>query len=163
MEGNPLWGSWLLVGGPRVDSAGLRPASLTRGYRNAARFGAGSRQHRSEVKGQRAEVRVQRSEDRVQKSEVGSQRTEVNGQAASGLVGGVGGVIFLEMCGCFGKMHYLCWMDMDLVGFVRWIWIVSALSDGSLSYVLYQINLNHEKVSAFCRYGSRLHSRLFGC
>ena len=27
----------------------------------------------------------------------------------------------------------------------------------------FEINLNHEKVSAFCRYGSRLHSRLFGC
>ena len=93
MEGNPLWGSWLLVGGPRVDSAGLRPASLTLGYRNAARFGAGNRQHKSEVKGQRSESRGRKTESRgrktesrSQRSEVRGQRTEVNGQAASGLV-----------------------------------------------------------------------------
>ena len=38
-QGNPLWGSYLLVGGPRVDSDRQCPSSLTRGYRNAAPSG----------------------------------------------------------------------------------------------------------------------------
>ena len=125
-QGNPLWGSWLLVGGPRVDSAGLRPASLTRGYRNAALFGAGSRQHRSEVKGQRSEFRGRKTESRSQRSEVRGQRS--TGRLLRGWLGVSAALFFwgevrlfrqnaLSLLDGYGSCR-LCSMDMDCVGFV---------------------------------------------
>ena len=118
MEGNPLWGSWLLVGGPRVDSAGLRPASLTRGYRNAARFGAGSRQHRSEVIRQRSEFRGRKTESRSQRSEVRGQRSTV--RLLRGWLG-VSAALFFWRCAV---------VSAKCIIFVGWIWILSALFDG---------------------------------